>query len=119
MLHDVQVGPTKERPASRGTSMRHSGRPWVSCHQLTAMMLFFAYMAELQTCSDSGIMDVVDPRVYASKLLSKNDTDMPTFQQAMNGPDATEILSAMKLEIQTLKSQNTWVTVGRPKTSQC
>ena len=33
----------------------------------------------------------------------------------MNGPDATEYLNAMKLEIQTLKSQNTWVTVDWPK----
>jgi hypothetical protein len=73
-----------------------------------------AYMAELHTCSDTGIMDIIDPRVYASKA-SKPDADMPTFQQAMNGPDATEYLNAMKLEIQTLKSQNTWVTVDRPK----
>ena len=72
-----------------------------------------AYMAELQTCSDTGLMDVLDPRVYASKT-PKNDADMPTFQQAMNGSDATEYMNAMKLEIQTLKSQNTWVTVDRP-----
>jgi len=40
---------------------------------------------------------------------------MPTFQQAMNGSDAAEYMTAMKLEIQTLKSQNTWVTVDRPR----
>jgi hypothetical protein len=73
-----------------------------------------AYMAELQTCSDTGLMDVLDPRVYASKT-PKNDADMPTFQQAMNGSDAAEYMTAMKLEIQTLKSQNTWVTVDRPR----
>jgi hypothetical protein len=71
------------------------------------------YMAELHTCPDTGVMDILDPRVYASKT-PKTDADMPTFQQAMNGPDATEYLNAMKLEIQTLKSQNTWVTVDRP-----
>ena len=74
-----------------------------------------AYMAELLTCSDTGtIMDVVDHRVYASKT-SKNDPDIPTFQQAMNGPEATEYLTAMKLEIQALKSQNIWVTVDCSK----
>ena len=68
-----------------------------------------AYTAELHTCLDTGLMDVLDPRAYASKIL-KNDADMPTFQQAMNAPDAAEYMNAMKLEIQTLKSQNTWLT---------
>ncbi len=76
-----------------------------------------AYKAELHTCTDTGVMDVIDPRVYASKT-PKDNADMPTFQQAMNGPEAAEYLNAMKLEIQTLKSQNTWVTVDRPKDKQ-
>jgi hypothetical protein len=71
-------------------------------------------MAELLTCPDTGNMDVIDPRVYAAKM-NKNNADMPSFQQTMNGPDTTEYLNAMKLEIQTLKSQNTWVTVDCPK----
>ena len=29
-----------------------------------------AYMAELHTCSDTGVMDIIDPRVYASKVQS-------------------------------------------------
>jgi hypothetical protein len=63
-------------------------------------------------------MDVIDPRVHASKT-PKDNANMPTFQQAMNGPEATEYyLNKMKLEIQTLKSQNTWVTVDRPKDEQ-
>ena len=73
-----------------------------------------AYMAELHTCLDTGLMDVFDPCVYASKI-SKNDADMPTFQHAMNGPDAAGYMNAMTLEIQTLKSQDTWVTVDCPK----
>ena len=40
---------------------------------------------------------------------------MPTFQQAINGPDATEYINAMKLEIQTLVGQRTWRSVSRPK----
>jgi hypothetical protein len=47
-------------------------------------------------------MDVIDPRVHASKT-PKDNADMPTFQQVMNGPEATEYyLNKMKLEIQTL-----------------
>jgi hypothetical protein len=76
-----------------------------------------AYMAELQTCSDTGVLEITDTRVYATKT-PKNGIDMPTFQQAMNGPDASEYLNAMKLEVQTLKSQNTWVTVDHPRINQ-
>ena len=71
-------------------------------------------MAELLTCTDTGLLNVVDPRVYSSKT-PKTDADMPTFQQAMNGSDALEYLTAMQVEIQTLKNQNTWKTVDRPK----
>ena len=74
-----------------------------------------AYMAELQTCSDTGLMDVRDPRVVYASKTPKNDADMPTFQQGMNGSEAAEYMNAMKLEVQTLKSQNTWVTVDCPK----
>ena len=40
---------------------------------------------------------------------------MPTLQQAMNGPGASEYINAMRLEIQTLMSQHTWESVSRPK----
>ena len=66
-----------------------------------------AYVAELFICSDTGIIDITDPRVYAAKTPG-SDSDMPTFQQALNGPDAAEYINAMKLEIQTLVGQNTW-----------
>ena len=73
-----------------------------------------AYLAELFTCSDTGVVNITDPRVYAAKTPG-SDSDMPTFQQAMNGPDASEYINAMRLEIQTLMSQHTWETVSRPK----
>lgn len=71
-----------------------------------------AYLADLLTCQDSGVVDIVDPRVYATKVRCK-DADTPTYQQAMNGPDATEYLQAMKLEIHTLIGQRTWKYVDR------
>ena len=73
-----------------------------------------AYIAELFTCPDTGVVNITDPRVYASKTPG-SDADMPTFQHAINGPDATEYINAMKLEIQTLVGQNTWESVSRPK----
>ena len=54
-----------------------------------------AYLAELFTCSDTGIVNITDPRVYAAKVVGSN-TDMPTFQQAMNGPEAGEYIKAMQ-----------------------
>ena len=45
--------------------------------------------------------------------------DMPTFQQAMNGPEASEYINAMRLEIQTSMGQHTWETVSRPKGQAC
>ena len=66
-----------------------------------------AYLADLLTCQDSGFVDIGDPRVYATKVRGK-DADSPTYQQAMNGPDAAQYLvEAMKLEIHTLISQRT------------
>jgi hypothetical protein len=73
-----------------------------------------AYIAELFTCSDTGQINITDPRVYASKTPGTN-ADMPTFQQAMNGSEAAEYIRAMKLEVQTLVNQRTWESVPRPK----
>jgi hypothetical protein len=55
----------------------------------------------------------MDPRVYDSKV-SKPNADLPTYHQAIHGPDASEYINAMKLEIQTLISQCTWESVPQP-----
>ena len=73
-----------------------------------------AYLAELFTCSDTGVLNITDPRMYAAKIPG-SDADMPTFQQALNGSEASECITAMRLEIETLMSQHTWETVNRPK----
>jgi hypothetical protein len=73
----------------------------------------FAYLADVFTCMDTGIMDVSDPpRAYAAKQRGGN-ADNPTFQQAMNGPAAEEYIQAMKLEIETRIAQRTWDPVPR------
>ena len=70
------------------------------------------YLAEVSTCCDSGIENVIDPRVYAAKT-QLSDPDSPTFHQAMNGEFAEEYIKAMQLEIATLVQQNTWQAVPR------
>ena len=57
-----------------------------------------AYVASLYTCLDTGLEDIIDPRVYAAKNR-KDDPDSPTFNQANNGPNANEYIQAMQLEI--------------------
>ena len=73
-----------------------------------------AYLAEMLTCPDSGIVNIDDPRVYAAKVHG-GDADNPTFQQAMNGPDSVEYLKAMKLEVDTLVEHRTWECVPQKK----
>ena len=71
-----------------------------------------AYLAEILTCPDTGVMNLNDPRVYAAKQRG-GDADNPTFQQAMNGPAVEEYIAAMKLEVETLVAQRTWDPIPR------
>ena len=71
-----------------------------------------AYLADVSTCCDTGIENVIDPRAYAAKS-QRMDPDAPTFHQAMNGAFAEEYIKAMQLEVATLVQQRTWTTVPR------
>jgi hypothetical protein len=73
-----------------------------------------AYLAEVLTCSDSGMVNIVDPSVYSAKVCG-GDTDNPTYQQAINGSDSADYLKAMKLEVDTFVGQPTWESVPRTK----
>jgi hypothetical protein len=73
-----------------------------------------AYLAEVLTCPDSGVVNIIDPREYAAKVRG-GDADNPTHQQAINGSDSAEYLKAMKLEVATLVGQRTWESVPRTK----
>ena len=50
--------------------------------------------------------------MYAAKNR-KDDPDMPTFHQAVNGPNAEDYIEAMKLEVNTLVQQRTWAVIPR------
>jgi hypothetical protein len=54
------------------------------------------YKVELQTDNDTGLVDIQDPRVYASKKKKIYDGDCPNLFQAMNGEFAEQYLEAMK-----------------------
>jgi hypothetical protein len=119
-------------PPSPGTGVRRSARTNKGTFQKTryideaylsmlddtlhpeAHQVQLAYLSELLTCMDTGVVDICDPRVYAAKI-ARADADNPTYQQAMNGPDAGEYIKAiMKLEIHTLVQQRTWESIPRP-----
>ena len=112
------VSPRRSTRSTRGTfkSTRYIDESYLtSIENMETMdpyMSQLVYLAEVSTCGESGIENVIDPRVYAakSKIL---DPDSPTFHQAMNGEFAEEYVKAMQLEIATLVQQNTWMAVSR------
>ena len=73
-----------------------------------------AYLAELCTDFDTGIINCADPRAYAAKMKLK-DPDTPSLHEAMHGADAEHCIAAMNAEIQQLIKQNTWEPVCRDK----
>ena len=75
--------------------------------------LQLAYLAEIHTCLRSGLVDISDPRVYATK--KGTDPDMPTFHQAMNGTKAEQYVEAMKEEVTGLIRQRTWKYIDHTK----
>jgi hypothetical protein len=75
------------------------------------------YTASLQTCPSTGHLDSLDPRVdFAQRnLFLSSNPDSPTFYAAMNGLQSSHYRKPMKLEIETLERQHTWVSCLRPK----
>jgi hypothetical protein len=71
-----------------------------------------AYVADLSTDFDTGLLNCTDPRAYVAKTRNK-DPDTPTYQAAMTGPHADEYRKAMELEIRQLLIQRTWNRISR------
>lgn len=68
--------------------------------------LQLAYLAELQTYFNTGIINVTDPRAYATKSFLI-DPDTPSFQEAMNSEDLDHYVAAMQKKIKQLVQQST------------
>jgi hypothetical protein len=70
------------------------------------------YLAELGTHIDIGDVDIIHPRVYASKH-TKNVPDSPSVHDALHGDFEEQYYEAMKVEIHALAQQKTWKLIPR------
>lgn len=81
-----------------------------------------AYQAQIETDIDSGLTNCMDTRAYLSATkVPKEDSDTPSFFEAMSGQYKEEYEKAMKEEIISLIKRNTWTCVLRsqvPMTAQ-
>ena len=102
----------KQREVHLGSTLVHKGKRhkrWVpqSPNQQNP-----TYPVKLLTCFDTGIYDITNPQVYASKT-QKNDPDTPTFHQAIHGELSEEYIKDMQIEIATLILHCTWECIPR------
>ena len=74
--------------------------------------LQLAYLAELQTDFETGLIHCTDPRAYAAKM-KLHDPDNPSFHEAMRGDDVANYVEAMRVEVRQLMKQKTWEYIPR------
>jgi hypothetical protein len=55
--------------------------------------------------------------MFLARNGGKHDSDSPTLYEAMNGPQLA-YMEAMKVEIEDLEQQNTWISIICPTTHQ-
>jgi hypothetical protein len=60
--------------------------------------------------ADEGTLEDWEPLALAAKA---NDADLPTWEQAMNGPDREGFWEACRKEVETLRNMNVWDEVTR------
>jgi len=70
------------------------------------------YAIEAIKNMQDGCLEYFNPSLLAAKA---NSEDQPTFEEAMNGPNASGFKQAMDKEIETLEANHTWDVVPRPK----
>jgi len=64
------------------------------------------FHAVLETDMVTGDYNGCDPRGYAA-IHKLHDPDLPSFHEAMHGPDSAHYINAMKTEISQLLKQKT------------
>ena len=62
---------------------------------------------------DLETVETWNPLAFAVKADSASAADNPTWEQAMNGPDAEGYMKAAELEVDTLEEMDTWDIVER------
>ena len=82
----------------------------------------YQYLVALLTDANTGQMDSILPDIMqfpgAFKSTPGSDPDLPTFNQAMTGPDRELYEEAMAAEIKELEDHGTWKYVKRSSVPQ-
>ena len=72
-----------------------------------------AYLADLSSDLDLGLLNTVDHRAFAAKSKKKKDPDMPSYFEALSSPEAEEWIKAMQTEVKELLRIKTWTRMDR------
>jgi Reverse transcriptase (RNA-dependent DNA polymerase) len=77
----------------------------------------YRYLLAILTDVDTGIIDALHPAMLqfagCYKAAAGKDPDLPTYREAMAGPDAEFYEEAMKSEIAELEDHGTWILLPK------
>ena len=77
----------------------------------------YRHLLALLTDADTGLLDTIAPGMLqfpgAFKSSAGHDPDLPTFREAMIGPDRESYQEAMTNEIRELEDHKTWDLIKR------
>lgn len=77
----------------------------------------YRYLLALLTNVDTGNLDAIDPGMIqfpgSFKASPGKDPDLPTYSEAMSGPDRESYEEAMDLEIRELEEHGTWSLISK------
>ena len=102
-------------PRVRGERLndqRLSTLQWDDLKRLCLSGTIGAFASQLQRESVDGYVEDWHPALLAVKA---NSEDLPTWNEAMNGPHAAGFWEACNTELDTLNRKNCWDVVDRPK----
>ena len=74
--------------------------------------VFLAYLADLNTYYDTGIINCSGPRGFVAKTRRKSDSRNPSYNESMTGPHAREYKIAMHKDISQLTNQSKWCMIN-------
>jgi Reverse transcriptase (RNA-dependent DNA polymerase)/GAG-pre-integrase domain len=110
---------TTRRQAKRDAILERQGAVMVPADQLQAPP---TDLLALLTDVDTGIIDTLHPSMWqfagCYKATAGKDLDLPTYREAMAGPDAEFYEEAMKLEIGELEDHGTLILLPKREVPQ-
>jgi hypothetical protein len=99
----------------RGEQLNHqrlSTLNWEGFRDICANGTYGSFMTEVQkNTSKDGHLEEWNPALLATKA---NTEDLPSWEAAMNGPQAAGFLKACEIEIDTLQQKDCWEVTDRP-----